>query len=359
MDKRLYLFERLNEVTRAFSATPDVPSFLNLVVETAAELTQTDRAAILLWQDEPPQWKIGALVGMTASALAFEEQPQAVPGTRLKHMGQFFGVLHVPAAQNNPENALVLSTLAGLAAAALAVQRSHEQVAELDRMKNDVIAITSHELRTPLGLVFGHATFLREMVDDEYRPQLDVIIRGALRLKEIIESMTHVDNYQSGAALINNSLISLRAVLDDVVQTFEPQAAEKNIRFSLSAPTQTMQIEGDAAKIGTAIHNIVHNALTYTNKDGEVRIIAEQIPGYVKISVCDNGIGIPAKDLPHIFDRFYQVESHLTRQHGGMGMGLSVCKAMVELHGGRIWVESVEGKGSEFVMLLPTESLQQ
>jgi signal transduction histidine kinase len=89
-----------------------------------------------------------------------------------------------------------------------------------------------------------------------------------------------------------------------------------------------------------------------------VFLVAEQIPGYVKVAVIDDGIGIPAKDLPHIFDRFYQVESHLTRRHGGMGLGLSVAKMMIEMHGGRIWVESAEGRGSMFTILLPLDSSQ-
>jgi two-component system sensor histidine kinase VicK len=81
----------------------------------------------------------------------------------------------------------------------------------------------------------------------------------------------------------------------------------------------------------------------------------EQIPGYAKVAIIDDGIGITAKELPHIFERFYQVESHLTRQHGGMGLGLSVAKVMIELHGGKIWAESILGKGSQFAFLLPLD----
>ncbi|HND48475.1 MAG TPA: ATP-binding protein, partial [Anaerolineales bacterium] len=98
------------------------------------------------------------------------------------------------------------------------------------------------------------------------------------------------------------------------------------------------------------------NAITFTNEGGEIIIRGEQHPDYVKVSVKDNGIGIPTKDLPHVFDRFYQVEGHLTRRHGGMGLGLSVAKVMVEMHGGRIWADSEEGKGSMFSFILPVRS---
>ncbi len=96
----------------------------------------------------------------------------------------------------------------------------------------------------------------------------------------------------------------------------------------------------------------------FTNQGGHVFVTGELVPGYVKVSVIDDGIGIPAKDLPHIFDRFFQVESHLTRRHGGMGLGLSVAKVMIEMHGGRIWAESMEGKGSNFTFLLPVNPVQ-
>ena len=117
-------------------------------------------------------------------------------------------------------------------------------------------------------------------------------------------------------------------------------------------------VEGDASKISIALSNVVRNALDFNNPGGHVSILAGQIPGFVKISVIDDGIGIPAKDLPHVFERFYQVESHLTRRHGGMGLGLSVAKVMTELHGGRISAESVEGQGSNFTILLPVNPEQ-
>jgi len=104
------------------------------------------------------------------------------------------------------------------------------------------------------------------------------------------------------------------------------------------------------------LSNLLKNAITFTNESGEVIVRGEQHPDYVEVSVRDNGIGIPSVDLPHVFDRFYQVESHLTRRHGGMGLGLSVAKVMVEMHGGRIWVESKEGEGSVFSFLLPVRS---
>jgi signal transduction histidine kinase len=117
-------------------------------------------------------------------------------------------------------------------------------------------------------------------------------------------------------------------------------------------------VEGEEGKIAIILSNLIKNALAFTDPGGHIAVAAERVPGYVKVTVVDDGIGIPVSDLPRIFERFYQVEGHLTRKHGGMGLGLSVAKAMVEMHGGRISVESAEGKGSIFTVLLPVNRSQ-
>jgi signal transduction histidine kinase len=226
------------------------------------------------------------------------------------------------------------------------IQSTRNEFTELDRMKSDFIAITSHELRTPLGLILGHATFLREMISDEQREAVDIIIRNATRLKEIIESLTEVDNYEAGVARIRQNSISIPSIIREVVSSFQDMAASKNITLEEDIRDEDLQVEADANKITVAISNLIRNALTFTNEGGQVQVMVELVTGHVQVSVKDNGIGIPASDLGHIFDRFFQVESHLTRRHTGMGLGLSVAKSMIELHGGRIWVESGEGRGS-------------
>jgi two-component system sensor histidine kinase VicK len=117
-------------------------------------------------------------------------------------------------------------------------------------------------------------------------------------------------------------------------------------------------LHADETKLSIALSNLIKNALQFTEAGGHVTVSVQEDSGYFKVSVIDDGIGIPARDLPRVFERFFQVETHLTRHYGGMGLGLSVAKAMVELHGGRIWAESEEGKGSVFTFLLPTEQAQ-
>jgi signal transduction histidine kinase len=179
-----------------------------------------------------------------------------------------------------------------------------------------------------------------------------------MRLKEIIDSISNMDNAQSGTASLRSSSISIKRVVEDVMESFSQEANRKHISMRIDTGPGDLPVEGDRTKISIALSNVVKNAIDFTNPGGHVLITAWQIPGYIKISVIDDGIGIPEKDLAHIFERFYQVESHLTRKHGGMGLGLSVSKVMTEIHGGRIWAESVEGKGSNFTLILPVKPAQ-
>lgn len=301
---------------------------------------------------------VDQLTNFTTSSLL------AVP---MAYQGQTIGVLEVvnkgDDLQYTEEDATVLEILALYAAMVLwntSLERQNQSIrnefAELDRLKSNFIAITSHELRTPLGLILGHATFLRETIANEHREAMDAIIRNATRLKEIIESLTEVDNYEAGVARVRQNLISIPSTVREVVSSFQDMAASKNITLQEDIRDEDLQVEGDANKITVALSNLVRNALTFTNEGGQVQVIVESVTGHVQVSVKDNGIGIPLRDLGRVFDRFFQVESHLTRRHTGLGLGLAVAKTMIELHGGRIWVESTEGVGSTFSFLLPLRS---
>jgi signal transduction histidine kinase len=264
------------------------------------------------------------------------------------------------------EDVFILETLASLAMAALQndalesnVISAQEEVRDLDRLKNEFIAITSHELRTPLGLILGHSTFLRELVGNEYQEQLDAIIRNATRLKEIIESLSSVDNYQTGGASLRSRKVSVSRIIEDVSASFRDMTVQKGISLKVEIqPDQNLLVDADGSKIAIVLSNLVKNAITFTNDGGRVTIRGGLESDFVKVSVEDDGVGIPVKELSRIFERFYQVESHLTRKHGGMGLGLSVAKVMIEMHGGRIWAESAEDVGSTFTFLLPLEKIE-
>lgn len=407
MDAQLLRMQRLIEIGRKLSMVAELRTLLLQILGAATELTSSVGASILEPESDgqdlrflvntPDLQMLQTLlipIDESIAGLAFQKKETivvnnvsgmplhskradelsgfptySVVACPILFRGEVLGILEVinktGGADYNGEDVTILETLS--AHAALTIQNAHlqrqlentrEEALRLDKMKTDFVAITSHELRTPLGLILGHSTFLRELVGEEHTDQLDTIIRNAMRLKEIIDSMTRVHNIQSGVALVRRRTVSVRKLILDALALIRKEAEAKGVTLGFDIEDSDLMVEGDADKIGVAITNLIQNGVAFTNEGGYVFVVAEEVPGYVKLSIKDNGVGIPAKDLPHIFERFYQVESHLTRKHGGMGLGLSVARMNIDLHGGRIWVDSEEGKGSTFTVLLPLDADQ-
>ena len=406
-NQRIDHLERLLEVVRGLTTAPDLDSFLQTIIAEASEMTESELASILeydpeagelrflstIWFDRDVLRPMGVpLEGSVAGEVFRKGYPLIIqdPKADQRHFkvvdrvtkhethslaavpiivrGETIGVLEAlnkrDDAHYTEDDLTILATFAALAGQAMRnvhlerkVRIARIELAELERLKTDFIAITSHELRTPLGLILGHATFLKELVDKEYESQLDTIIKNATRLKEIVENLSDVDNVHTGSARIRSNKVSMSKIAEDVILTFQDEAKSKNITLTGDWDDLPHFIEADGVKINIALSNLVKNALQFTNPAGEVRVRVEEDSGYIKVSVQDNGIGIPPRDLPKVFDRFFQVEEHLTRRHGGMGLGLAVAKSMIELHGGRIWVESEAEKGSVFTFLLPIDGV--
>ncbi|HJS19298.1 MAG TPA: ATP-binding protein [Anaerolineales bacterium] len=401
-NERIDHLERLLEVVRGLTTAPDLETFLQTIISEATELTNSELSSILEYDETTEELRFLAmqwferdllrpmgvpLEGSAAGWVYRKGQPliiqdvladqrhfkvvdrmtnhetQSLVAVPLMVRGEVVGVLEAlnkkDDAHYTEEDLTILETLGALAAQAMQnvdltrkVRASKVQLAELERLKTDFIAITSHELRTPIGLILGHATFLREQAGDQFDEQLDTIIRNATKLKEIVENLSDVDNYESGSARVKGDRVSMAKIVEDVVSLFRPEAEQKNIHLRVEMDALPYYLHADQVKITIALSNILKNAIQYTEAGGTVSVKVEEESGYIKVSVTDNGIGIPARELPRIFERFYQVETHLTRRYGGMGLGLSVAKAMIELHGGRIWAES-QGRGSKFTFLLP------
>lgn len=264
-------------------------------------------------------------------------------------------------AEFNHEDIAVLQSLAAHIAIAVTNERLSQEnqalraeLLTLERMKKEFIAISNHELRSPLGLILGHGTYLRETsTENELKPQIDVIINSAIRLKEIIESLAHVENIDAGTARLRLSTFDLQQLIQTSANHFKDYARARDIDLDVQKHTQELLVEADYEKLVIVLNNLLHNALTFTEKGGSVMVSAEARIGYAQISVKDNGIGVPEAELDHIFERFYQVESHMTRHQGGMGLGLSVAKDLIELHGGQIVVDSQLDEGSTFTIIIP------
>ena len=403
-NERIDHMERLLEVVRGLTTAPDLETFLQSIINEASEMTNSELASILEYDKTTEQLRFLAvqwferdvlrpvtvpLEGSAAGWVFRKGQPLIIQDVKLdqRHFnvvdiktnhetrslvavplivrGETLGVLEAlnkkDDAHYTEEDLALLETLGALAAQAMQnmdlarkVRASKVELAELERLKSDFVAITSHELRTPLGLILGHATFLRELAGEQFNEQLDTIIRNATRLKEIVEDLSDVANFENGSATIRGDQVSMGKVTEEVILSFCREAEQRNIKLKSEIGDSPYYVHGDSVKISIALSNLVKNAIQYTETGGHVKVKVDEESGYVRVAVIDDGIGIPAKELPRVFERFYQVESHLTRHYGGMGLGLSVAKAMVELHGGRIWAES-SGKGSIFTILLPID----
>lgn len=394
---------RLVEICRGLGKVRDLDALLEQIVEAACELTGSQWCFILLYEQEtdllkfvagPPVHKeilahlrlpleksiAGWVYQNSKPALVrdgskekridreMEEALQFKIGNLLAvplfFQGETIGAIEIVnklQAHYSQDDQMVLETLASQAAVATLstllfseIRRAYSELQELDRLKDDFISIASHELRTPLGLILGHATLLKELVDDPQQARsLEVIERNAYRLKTITDDLSHVNSLKTERSQLEQSTTSINVLVMKVVASLQATAEAKHINLKARLPQEDLLVFGDQDKISIILNNLLNNALQFTDSNGHVLVSAESLPGYVRVNVIDDGIGIPAKDLPFIFDRFFQSEAHLTRRHGGMGLGLSIAKAMVEMHNGEIWVESVEGKGSKFTFLLP------
>jgi len=396
--------ERLLEIIRKMTSTLDLKPLLDTIVDVACELTESGAASLLLYDPTTKELRFQAspdmhktrldeisvpLKGSVAGEVFTEGKPiiiqdaeadgrifrsvddrlnfrtRSIMGVPLIVKNETIGVLEAlnkhEQRHYTEDDLMVLETLAFQAAIAIdnarlmtRLQRANDDLQRLDKMKSDFIAIASHELRTPLGLILGHSTFLREIIPPKYTEQMDVVIRSAMRLKSIIEDMSTISHQEQGQSVVRRTPFSISELVEEAVSRFDDEARKKHIELGFDVPGgEPLMVEGDKEKIDVALTNLIRNAITFTDSGGQVGIKAEGDGGYVKVFVVDTGIGIPQNEIERVFERFYQVESHLTRKHGGMGLGLSIAKAMVEMHHGQIWCESREGTGSLFCFTLP------
>ncbi|HTE18620.1 MAG TPA: ATP-binding protein, partial [Armatimonadota bacterium] len=233
---------------------------------------------------------------------------------------------------------------------------THERV--VDEMKSDFISLVSHELRTPLTSILGFSSYMLTgrlgEVSETQRTALDSIHRQAKRLSAIISDFLDVSRIESGKIEMKKEPIKVPQIASRVVQDLKPQASEKSIRVAAQVEEGPYPLValGDEQRIAQVFTNLVGNALKFTDH-GAVDIVLSRQNGELLCKVRDTGCGIPPDELERVFDRFYQVEKVVTRKSGGTGLGLAIVKNIVEAHGGRIWIDSELGKGTEVTFTLP------
>ena len=228
---------------------------------------------------------------------------------------------------------------------------------ELDEMKSQLLSTVSHELRTPLASIKGFATtLLREDVqwdENSRREFLSIIDEESDRLSELISNLLDMSRIEAGTLRVEPEPTDLRPIVDETVSAFQVMTHEH--QFQTSSPPGLPLVEADPRRTRQVLRNLVDNAVKYSPLGGPISIAVRGSEGELVVSVTDQGLGIEPDHLDRIFDRFYQVDSASTREVGGSGLGLSICRAIVEAHGGRIWAKSQPGIGSTFYFTLPVE----
>ncbi|HSD87505.1 MAG TPA: HAMP domain-containing sensor histidine kinase, partial [Kofleriaceae bacterium] len=247
------------------------------------------------------------------------------------------------------------------------LQKAVARLEELDRLKSNFLATMSHELRTPLTSVIGYAEMMAEglagNITSEQRDYLTTILSKADQLLGMITSVLDVAALETAPLALERSRLSLAEIVASEIATYTSQAGKRGIAIQLESRGDTIVV-GDRKKIRQVVASLISNAVKFTPDRGRVGIAVRPGPlsphehndaRAIQLVVTDSGIGISREQVAKIFEPFFQVDSSSTRAFGGTGLGLTLAKAYVEAHGGRIWVDTTPGQGSTFVATFPQE----
>ncbi|MFN3476343.1 MAG: ATP-binding protein, partial [Candidatus Methylomirabilales bacterium] len=259
------------------------------------------------------------------------------------------------------------------------LQEALRELQELDRLKTEFLQNISHELRTPLTPIKGYlGAILQEALgplSPGQREGLLVVRESVERLQQLIDDLLAYVRIEAGRLKVETKPVSLPELLKKTWERFLPLAQDKGQTLTFSIPSDLPPVLADPEELYRAVSHLLDNALKFTPNGGRITVTARRVPSsefrvlpssepavcnvqpgtwdFVEVSITDTGIGIPAGKLHRIFDRFYQVDGSITREHGGMGIGLAIVKQVLEAHGASIEVESEEGRGSTFRFRLP------
>jgi PAS domain S-box-containing protein len=238
--------------------------------------------------------------------------------------------------------------------AELELERQNDQLRQLDRLKDEFVALVSHELRTPLTSIRGYLELITEdtnLTEDQTR-FIETIDRNAQRLQRVVGDLLFVAQVEAGKLSLEVADVNPNTLVEEAVQAAGPSAAAKSIELTAHLG-ELPEIRGDRARLAQVLDNFISNAIKFTPSFGRVTVTTRVLPGEVEVVVSDSGMGIPADELPLLFQRFFRAERATAGAIPGTGLGLAIAKAIVTGHGGRIRVESEDGAGTTFRVILP------
>jgi signal transduction histidine kinase len=402
----------LGEVSQAVNSTLDLKTVLDTIVARAAQISGTEAGAIYVLNEQRNEFRLSATSGMSDDMIAAVRNMHAeisaavglltethepsqtadlrdLPSTAVNEVilragyrarllvplvrsGKVVGALVVrrKAPGEFPGNTVeLLKTFA--AQSVLAIQNARlfaeiedksRQLAEASQHKSQFLANMSHELRTPLNAILGYTELILDSVYGEMpekaRSVLDRVQRNGRHLLGLINDVLDLSKIEAGQLTLSLSDYSLKNVIQTVFSAVEPLANQKQIALKIEVAPQMPQGRGDEQRLTQVLLNLVGNAIKFTDI-GEVAITGSSAKGSFTVAVRDTGPGISTTDQAKLFQEFQQADNSITRKKGGTGLGLAISKRIIEMHGGKIWVDSVVGHGSTFSFTLPVTVEQQ
>lgn len=404
LERKVNVLNRLADVSILLNTTYELDSLLTYLMDAAAAITDCEAASVLLWDENNHDLRFAAtttqqtglkligtsvpLQGSLAGTCLTEGRVIQVDDTQhdprhynkldaekqfetrslliapMRQESKIIGVLEVvnkrtlPWTEDDHDHLMVLVSQAAVAIDRVQMvtelRKAHQELSELDKLKSDFIAIASHELRTPLAVILGYASFLKDEAQGKMSEHADKVIESGLQLRHIIEDLMNLRYLQQNASDLHLQPALLSSVVGDAVQDVKNLLEANGHTLKVDIPTGVV-VQVDSILTTMGITNILNNAIRFTPPGGHISLKAEMREGVEAwVTISDNGIGIEPHQLERIFEKFYQVEDHMTRKHGGLGVGLSITKALVEAEGGRVWASSEGlGKGTTITVVLP------
>jgi signal transduction histidine kinase len=258
--------------------------------------------------------------------------------------------------QTNPLQRVALEGLSGSARrVAESLNARLDALATAEKEQQQFIADVSHELRTPLTVLRGslEVTLEEERPPEEYRESLGNALLEVRHLARLSQNLLFLVRGESGRITLSFANMDLTRLLNDLVRDLGPAASDRGLTVAAELPERSITAFVDADRVQQVFHNLFENAMRYTPSGGSIRVRLTETPGEARMDVADTGIGIPEKDLPYVFERFFRSDRARRAYSGGSGLGLSIARWIVEAHKGRIEVASTPGKGSTFTVRLP------
>jgi PAS domain S-box-containing protein len=268
--------------------------------------------------------------------------------------GLFFG--HSQPSIFTEQHEQLAAGIAAWASVALENSRLYSNARDADRLKDEFLAVLSHELRTPLNAILGYARLLRGGIlsGDKAARGLETLERNASSLTQIVEDVLDISRIVAGKIRLDVQPLELPLVVHNAIATVQPAADAKGVRLQTIIDPRVGPVSGDPDRLQQVLWNLLSNAVKFTPRKGRVQIRVERVDSHIEMIVSDTGIGIRPEFLPHVFERFRQANAGLTRHTSGLGLGLSIVRHIVEMHGGTVHAASEgEGRGATFRVELP------